>query len=190
VQTGIWKSTEAAIGFKYNCGYCGTLSSPSSRYICGEFQKTSVPYANILICSNCNQPTYISEIKTQTPGPIIGREIGHLPIEINNLYDEARKCITVGAHTSAILSCRKILMNVAVQEGAEEDKNFQFYVNYLESNNYLPPKGKGWVDKIRKKGNEATHEIAPMSLQDATELIGFVEMLLTFVYEFPGMVGE
>ena len=44
------------------------------------------------------------------------------------------------------------------------------------------------MDHIRKKGNEATHEIALMTAQDATELISFAEMLLKFVYEFPARV--
>lgn len=183
---GSWYNTSVFSGASYNCGYCGTFSSPSRYYYSVDSQGIR---GQIFICSNCNQPTFInSDTEEQTPGPIVGREINHLPELISSMYDEARKCITVGANTSAVLACRKILMNVAVQEGAEEDKSFHFYVNYLETNNYLPPKGRQWVDQIRLKGNGATHEIAPMTLQDATELIGFVEMLLRFVYEFPAMV--
>ena len=51
-----------------------------------------------------------------------------------------------------------------------------------------PPNGKGWVDHIRKKGNEAAHEIVLMTKADADELIVFSEMLLKFVYEFPNRV--
>lgn len=46
------------------------------------------------------------------------------------------------------------------------------------------------MDHIRKKGNEATHEIALMTDNDARELLGFVEMLLRFIYEFPKMIPE
>jgi hypothetical protein len=53
---------------------------------------------------------------------------------------------------------------------------------------YVPPNGKHWVDHIRKKGNEATHEVSLMSESDSKELIVFVEMLLKFVYEFPSIV--
>ncbi len=187
-QSGTWyHQSREVTGISYNCGYCGSIAAPSKGYWTSNAGYNDT--GHIYICSNCNQPTYIREgTDIQIPGPIIGRNITHLPDSINSLYDEARKCITVSANTSAVLACRKILMNVAVQEGADEDKSFQFYVNYLETNNFLPPKGKGWVDRIRLKGNEATHEIAPMTQQDATELIGFVEMLLRFVYEFPAMV--
>jgi len=42
-----------------------------------------------------------------------------------------------------------------------------------------------WVDHIRKKGNEANHEIIIVEKDDATELLSFVEMLLKVIYEFP-----
>jgi len=44
------------------------------------------------------------------------------------------------------------------------------------------------LDHIRKKGNEATHEIVMMSQQDASEIVFFTQMLLTFVYDLPGMI--
>ena len=62
------------------------------------------------------------------------------------------------------------------------------YVQYLADKGFVPPNGKGWVDHIRKKGNEATHEISHMERGDAEELIAFAEMLLKFIYEFPAKV--
>lgn len=79
-------------------------------------------------------------------------------------------------------------MNVAVQQGAKENLKFIEYVNYIADQGYVPPNGKHWVDHIRKKGNEATHEIAVMGEADARELIVFIEMLLRFIYEFPSMI--
>jgi len=79
-------------------------------------------------------------------------------------------------------------MNIAVQEGAKEGQTFQAYVEYLSEQGFIPPRGKGWVDYIRKRGNEATHQIAIMSKDDAVALIAFVEMLLRFIYEFPQMI--
>ncbi len=76
-------------------------------------------------------------------------------------------------------------MNVAVKQGALEGKPFIEYVEYLSDKGYVPPNGKHWVDHIRKKGNEATHEIALMKKEDAEDLISFTEMLLKFIFEFP-----
>ena len=61
-------------------------------------------------------------------------------------------------------------------------------MQYLAAQGYVPPNGRGWVDHIRKKGNEANHEIALMSKTDAEELVLFIEMLLKFMYEFPNKI--
>lgn len=81
-------------------------------------------------------------------------------------------------------------MNIAVHQGAKENMKFIEYVEYLSNQGFVPPNGKVWVDHIRNKGNEATHEIALMAEADAKNLMSFVEMLLRFVYEFPGLVPE
>jgi len=79
-------------------------------------------------------------------------------------------------------------MHIAVQQKAEPGKSFIHYVEFLADNGYVPSNGKGWVDHIRKKGNEANHEIVLMKKEDAIELISFAEMLLKFIYEFPARV--
>jgi uncharacterized protein DUF4145 len=76
-------------------------------------------------------------------------------------------------------------MHIAVEKGAKEGEPFVSYVEYLARQGYVPPDGKGWVDYIRQKGNEANHEIKVMGQQDAQALIAFVEMLLKLIYEFP-----
>lgn len=79
-------------------------------------------------------------------------------------------------------------MHIAVAEGAEEGLSFVRYVEYLADKGYVPPHGIVWVDYIRKRGNEANHEITIMTYEDAKALVSFVEMLLRFIYEFPNLV--
>ena len=121
----------------------------------------------------------------QIPGPTPGNRVEHLPPEIEKLFDEARRCAGDGNHTAAVLVCRKILAHLAVEKGAKENLRFIDYVEHLADQGYLPPDGRHWVDHIRRKGNEANHEIKLMSSDDASELISFSEMLLRFVYELP-----
>lgn len=111
----------------------------------------------------------------------------YLPTSTLCTREEARSS-GQNCFTGAVLLCRKMLMNIAVQQGAAEGLKFIEYVNFIAEKGYVPPNGKHWVDHIRKKGNEATHEIAVMGEQDAKELISFIEMLLRFIYEFPSMV--
>jgi hypothetical protein len=115
---------------------------------------------------------------------MMGSAVSGLPPEISGLYDEARKSTSAGAYTAAVLTCRKILMHIAVEKGAKTGLGFIDYVDYLAQKNYIPPDGRLWVDYIRTKSNEANHEIVIMTSQDANDLITFAEMLLRLVYEF------
>jgi hypothetical protein len=81
-------------------------------------------------------------------------------------------------------------MNIAVAQGAKSGESFLFYVDHLANAGYVPLNGKVWVDHIRRKGNEATHEIQLMTSVDADELISFSEMLLKFIFEFPAKVPK
>ena len=168
------------------CGYCGKTVA-SDRGWWTNNTTAQVHRALIHICPMCKQPSYFYGDE-QVPGVAYGDDVSSLPPDIAALYCEARNCIAAGSHTAAVLTSRKLLMNIAVSLGAEEEKSFLFYVEYLASQGYVPPNGRGWVDHIRKKGNEANHEIALMVKSDAEELILFTEMLLKFIFEFPNRV--
>jgi hypothetical protein len=171
------------IGAKqFRCGHCGYNVANDK----GFFPKNN--NARIYLCPNCDKPTFFDVNSHQFPGVVPGNEVQHLPAELEQLYREARKCCSVSAFTASVLASRKMLMNIAVQQGAREGLKFIEYVEYLATNGFIPPNGKGWVDHIRKKGNEATHEITLMTQPDAEELIAFSEMLLKFIYEFPSRV--
>jgi hypothetical protein len=83
-----------------------------------------------------------------------------------------------------------MLMNIAVEEGDKEGKNFIEYVDYLDGKGFIPPHGKPWVDYIRKRGNEANHEITLMSADDAEGMLRLVQKLLEDIYEFPKLVPQ
>jgi hypothetical protein len=143
---------------------------------------------NIYVCSHCDRPTYFDPYGAPLPGVSFGESVTHLPQNIEALYNEARRCTSAAAYTASVLLSRKLLMNIAVSQGADPGQSFITYVEFLANNGFVPPNGKGWVDHIRKKGNEATHEIAIMNEGDAQDLISFLEMLLKFIFEFPNKV--
>ena len=170
----------------YSCGFCGDKVSSDKGYKIGaQSDGSGKQIGGIYICPNCQGPTFFAPDKKQYPGPTIGNSVKFIPDNLQSLYEEARNCFKCLCYTSSVLICRKMLMNIAVEKGAKTNLKFIEYVEYLSSEGYLPPDGKTWVDHIRKKGNEATHEIKVMEEQDAKDLIIFLEMLLKFVYEFP-----
>lgn len=183
----IWYQPQDIPAHSYHCGFCGNQVA-SQKGIKNYNQSTGGNDAFIYICPACNGPTFITPLQEQFPAPIFGKPVKNVPEDLTSLYEEARRCTGHNCFTASVLTCRKILMNIAVSQGAKEGLRFIEYVTYLSDAGYIPPNGKHWVDHIRKKGNEATHEIELMQAKDAKELLVFVEMLLKFVYEFPQMI--
>ena len=180
-----WSNQQKMNSAAFVCGHCGYSVASSHGFHSSDRIEGNPAF--IYVCPHCNKPTYF-HADTQIPGISPGAEVTHLPQDIEALYREARNACAVGACTASVLACRKLLMNIAVSQGAKEGGSFVSYVEHLASAGFVPPNGRGWVDHIRSKGNEATHEIALMSQKDAEELISFAEMLLKFVYEFPNRV--
>ncbi|MFQ5852453.1 MAG: DUF4145 domain-containing protein [Candidatus Binatia bacterium] len=119
----------------------------------------------------------------------MGSPVGSLPENVQAIYEEAGRSTSVAACTCAVMACRTLVMHIAVNKGANEGLTFAGYVDYLAGKGYVPPDGKAWVEQIRDQGNEAVHEIVVKSRNDANKVLGFVEMLLRFIYEFPAKVG-
>lgn len=182
-----WYNTSADISHKgWTCGYCGKVVGGSIGYHRdGKNDQNKFVY----ICPHCENPTAFIEneygVVEQYPGAVYGNEVDGLPSSIASLYAEVRRCIQYTSYTAAVLAMRKLLMHVAVEQGADEGKSFVAYIEYLNNNGWIPPSGREWVDEIRKAGNEATHEIVLMGEDDAKQLLDFAEMLLKIVYEFP-----
>ncbi len=179
-----WQGLQSIHPRSYVCGHCGNKVGSNRGWHTAQFSPTEIA---IYICSVCSRPSLFLQ-SDQFPGVAPGQPVGNLPADVERLYAECRSALAAGAFTAAVLACRKLLMNIAVSQGAAAGNTFVSYVEYLATSGYIPPNGRAWVDHIRKRGNEATHEIQLMSRQDATELVTFSEMLLKFVYEFPARV--
>ena len=181
-----WQSLGTYSSCSYTCGYCGNpLASEKGYY--ARHPSTQQPTGYIYVCHHCEKPTFFDlTTNTQTPGKRFGNDVAGIDDQgVASLYAEARDCFSKNAFTATVLSCRKLLMHIAVAKGDASGKNFIEYVEYLSAKGYVPPDAKTWVDHIRTKGNEANHEITIMSEEEAKDLIAFVEMLLKLVYEFP-----
>ncbi len=187
-----WKQSSTLVSHSYVCGYCGASIASSVGFV-GDYKDLAshIPSAySIYICHFCDRPTFFTRnFETQTPGPKFGNDVrGVEDQKVLMLYNEARKCFSQNAFTAVVLSCRKLLMHVAVAKGAQPNLKFIEYVEYLSDKNYIPPDAREWVNHIREKGNEANHEIVIMDEKSATDLLAFSEMLLKLVYEFPANV--
>lgn len=185
-----------------NCDWEGVLQTSARSYMCGHaacgrevssergWQHRDPDYNRpdgwIYVCPSCRRPTFFDEKENkQIPGTSIVGVLSGLPSDIQSLWTEVDGCMSQGAYTSAVLSGRKMLMHIAVDQGAEEGLNFIGYVNHLVAKNFAPPNSEAWIDRVRQHGNEANHKIVIKTADDAKEIVTFLEMLLKFIYEFP-----
>jgi len=183
-----WKDSCELKSKSYTCGYCGEKVCSNEGYFLTNdyYGGGGVPTGQgfIYICHNCNKPTYITydeQVPQSAFGISFSKEI--FPDEKTYLlYNEIRNCYKASAYSSCVLSARKLLMHIAVDCEAEENKDFKYYVDYLDDNNYIPKNCKEWVNIIRLKGNEATHHIEIFNEKDAKQIINFLEILINVVY--------
>lgn len=184
-----WQGIQAATSRQFTCGYCGHPLASDKAYV-AILEGTAYQYPLIYICHFCTRPTFFDpEEKKQWPGSSYGNDVSNISDElVEKLYNEARRCTSTNSYTASVMCCRKLLMHIAVAKGAEENKKFAYYVQYLADNNYLPAGSEDWVKHIKDKGNDANHEIMLMGKEDAEELISFSEMLLKLIYEFPARI--
>ena len=177
--SGDWSANEIPL-VEFECAYCGNRVGFKRGFVIRGQGETF-----IAICYLCNRPTYF-ESGRRYPGLAPGRPVEGVMQEVADLYDEARNAAGVGAYTTSVIACRKILMNVAVSEQAAEGLTFVECINHLEGQHLFSPKMRPFVDYIRRLGNEANHEIRPKTEHDATAVIEFVGAVLRHNYEVPG----
>lgn len=181
-----WYQPQGMRAISYRCGHCDAYVASDKGWYMNNVDNNHV---SVRVCPLCNRPTFF-EPGQQYPGVPSGEAVKNLPAEIEALYNEARHCTAAGAHTAAVLTARKVLMHIAVDQKATPGQSFLDYVEYLASHGFVPPNGRGWVDRIRAKSNEANHEIVIMKQKDAEELLIFLGMLLKFIYELPSYIVQ
>jgi hypothetical protein len=146
-------------------------------------------------CLNCRRGSVANEDffgRRVHPGRKTLPTPDHVPQAEQALWEEIRSCLSVSAHTAVAMLCRKMLLHlahthdVANKPNATPPTNFLAAVDYLKNNNLIPVQFHDWVDKVRKVGNEANHELPQITQQDAEDIALFTHQLLVTLYELPG----
>lgn len=167
---------------QYMCGYCEEKVASEKGW---QGSGTHTKGFNLYVCPNCSKPSFfVNHANTQQPSPTLGQHVDKLPDDIAALYAEARTCTKEGCFTAATMLCRKMLMNISVEEGAKEGLRFVEYVDFLFNNHHVPPKAKQQLKLVKDIGNESNHKIQPRSQKEASQVLNFLGMVLKFNYEY------
>ena len=174
---------------KFKCYSCDSEVASKEGYHMA-FRYSTDDSFGVYICPKCNSPTYFDKNGIQTPKPMYGERVSSLPTNIEVLFNESRSCYGINAYTSAVSICRSILAFIAVDKGADKGQSFKFYVDYLQSENWLSKGTYKWVDEIRNLGNSANHDLVIMQERDASLILRFTTGLLRNIYELPSLLDE
>ena len=190
--------------FDESLAQSGSITCP----VCGEGKTVNIavakdkrPFADTgyrwMVCQDCCGASiaiaYEDGWATVYPPRPSGRQIESLPTDVVKMWEEANLTYSVGAYTSAVLMCRKIVFATAVKCGlpAKNEKGrapkFEECVNYLVEKGVITTHIKNnWADSIRTWGNAATHEIQSVKESTADKAIKFTEQVLLLSFEYPG----
>jgi len=119
-----------------------------------------------------------------------------LPAVDAAIWAEVRTCLGVGANAAAVMLCRKLLFHIAVGNGLPEkddrDRAPSFYsaIEHLQQQEIITRKMRPWVDRIKDVGNDANHEVTPISPEQAADVAGFTLQLLILAYEMDAIMND
>lgn len=182
---GNWSNISGIHPTDYECGFCGNQIGTGAGY------NTQNGFSVIAICPRCNRPTFFdAEEGRRYPSSVPGKPVSGVTAELADLYDEARYAAGAGAYTAAVMVCRKMLMNIAVDNGADEGLGFEDYINHLGAKRLFSPRMGAFVSHIRTLGNDANHKIALNTEEDALLAIVLVEGLIRHNYELPAKLPK
>lgn len=97
--------------------------------------------------------------------------------------------MSVGAYAAAVMLCRKLLFHIAVSNGLppKNEKgwapNFKDCTDHLLNEGLITNRMRPWVDRIKDVGNEANHEIVPITEAQAEDVAMFSQKLLELAFE-------
>ena len=167
----------------YTCGHC---ERSVGGLVIAYTVETQIVW---LLCPSCGHGS-VQHGNTILPSLLSVPQVEGLPSDICQVYDEARKSFAVEAYTGCELLCRKILMGVAVDRGAAEDKSFEHYVDYLKDNGHITASLKDMADIIRRNGNQSTHKIGQPDPERAEYTMGFTAQVLRSIYEIESQFSK
>lgn len=165
-----WKNISEIATISFICWNCNNKVASEKAYISYDKYDPSHVGSYIYICPHCKAPVILDDEEKEVLLPLLGAEIKKLPENIGNVYEEVRRCMQSKCFTGAIMLMRKIIMNIAVHEGAEENLKFVQYVDFLFSNGIVPKKSKNKVDSVKDLGNDANHKLENRTQEEAPKL--------------------
>lgn len=172
------------------CPHCGASQLLRVATMTDGNYRAAPDLTQWLRCPVCLKGSVLED-GTIYPATMPLSEPDGMPALEASVWSDVRKTLSVGAHTAAVMLCRKILFHIAVEKGlaSKDNRNrapsFEQALKHLKAEGYVTPPMADWVARIKDVGNEANHELTPISKDEALDVATFTEQLLILTYEMP-----
>jgi Domain of unknown function (DUF4145) len=177
---------------RVDCPFCGGTQMVVVGF--NNVAPGSESYVAWLRCANClrgvvrnGDAVSPATLPLDTPGALEGEAL--------TAWQEVRACLSVGAHTAAVMMCRKLLFHVAVEHGLSPKDSkgrgptFTEALDHLEASGVFTTRMRPWVGRIKDVGNDANHDLAAISAAQARDVATFTRQLITLAYELDAMIA-
>jgi Domain of unknown function (DUF4145) len=150
-------------------------------------------------CSTCDETIVIARLYERIPADETYYEFGSpyriwpnpvpklsddVPRAIRQDFEEAHKCLSVGAFNGATLLARRMLEAIARDKGATAN-NLHGKLRELQTIGLLDGRLVEWADALREAGNEAAHGASGIrAKEEATDVLALAEAVADYVYTF------
>lgn len=84
-------------------------------------------------------------------------------------------------------------LQLALRASEAKGANLKQEIEDLASRGLLPPLMKEWSHLVRELGNDSAHPAigsSPTTSKDATDIVGFLDFLLEYLYTLPKRINE
>lgn len=195
VRIGSMTASDSTTWVSVPCPHCGNPQQVMVAAAVDDNHLAADGLTKWLRCPACREGSV--EIEGSIfPADVPLREPLGLPEIDARIWNEARTCLGVGANAAAVMLCRKLLFHIAVAHGLPEKNSrnrapgFADAVKHLEAEGIVTKRMMPWVDRIKDVGNDANHELTPITPEQALDVATFTEQLLRLAYEMDALMDN
>ena len=114
----------------------------------------------------------------------------HTPDPAADFFRQAAESRNAGNRDAAGMMYRKALESALKQFSTDHKLSLYDRIQDLGKGHKLTPSLVKWAHTIRLKGNDAAHDDAPFTRQDADQLHTFTDLVFRYLFTLPGMLRE
>jgi hypothetical protein len=193
--------------FRIDCGFCNESGHFERLHHIEKKHPSTGKVLNYdtMKCANCGNLTMVFWSAENSAGPRglhdyktlpwpreTTRFPSHWPADVGRYWLQARRSIEGKNWDAAVVMARSAVQQVARLHGAT-GRNLKEEINDLSSKGHLPPVMQEWSHEVRELGNDSAHPTpggSGATSKDAQDIVNFLTMLLTIVYNLPHDISQ